>query len=268
MHYILALSALPLLALLAQALKITTNTNRQTGNIEVLLISSSDVGLFSVGPETLGQDEFSFSITIEPEDASEGGGTQWGLVQNIIHSTRLSTYGDNFINARPAHEPPILDGGSDIIPFFDSASFDTLDDGGSLTLTITDGPNIETVQPLYLSNVGPDGITAALSSFNVDETFRITLVQKQPDGSFTPFYQCDWSYSYTFTTLQNGATTVATASPCQTSDAISQPIVQGPVATDGAFRQYNPAGNSDFNEVRFINQENPTPTPIAKRFYA
>jgi hypothetical protein len=165
----------------------------------------------------------------------------------------LSTYnGNNFINGRPTQEPPILDGGSDIIPFFDSVSFGTLADGGSLTLNIIDGLSVETVQPLYLSAQGPNGATAALSSFNVDETFRITLVQKQSDGSFSPFYQCDWSYLYTFTTLQGGATTVASASPYQTSNIINQPIVQAPVATESAFRQYDPTSNSVFNEVRRI----------------
>lgn len=274
MHHILAISALPLLALFAQALKITTNTNRQTGIIEVLQVSPNNIGLFIVGPETAGQDEFSFSITIEPEDASEGGGTQWGLVQNLIQSTRLSTYdGNNFINGRPTQEPPILDADEGTIPFFGNPAFGTLADGGSLTLTITDGPSVETVQPLYLSAQGPNGATAALDSFNVDETFRITLVQKQSDGSFSPFYQCDWSYSYTFTTLQGGTTTVASASPCQTSDVISQPIVQGPVATESAFRQYNPASNSAFNEVRFTALENPSAAAsatgsVAKRFYA
>jgi hypothetical protein len=54
MHYILALSALTLLAPFAQALKIITNINRQTGIIEVLQVSPSNIGLFIVGPETAG----------------------------------------------------------------------------------------------------------------------------------------------------------------------------------------------------------------------
>jgi len=257
MHHILALSALPLLAPFAQALRITTNTNRQTGIVDVFQEFPNGIGLFSVGPETAGQDEFSFSITIEPEDASEGGGTKWGLVQNIICSTRLSTYDrDNFIRGRPSQRPPVLDGGSKIIPFFDDASRGTLDNSGSLTLTITDGPRVETVQPLYLSAQGSKGDTAALNSFHVDETFRITLVQEKSPGSFSSVFQCDWSYSYTFTTLRNGSTKIASALPCQTLNSINTPIVQGPVATEGAFRLYDPEGNFHFNEARFTAWEN------------
>ncbi|KAF2111061.1 hypothetical protein BDV96DRAFT_603199 [Lophiotrema nucula] len=265
MQRAIGLFVLPLLVPLTEALAITTNTNRAIGNIEVFLASDQNVGVFSVGPEVLGEDDFKFQITISPEAPSEGGGSQWGLVQNLLHSTRLSSYQDgSFINGRPTHEPPILDGGDDIIPFFDNEAFGTLNDGGSLQLTISDGPNIETVQSLYLSSQGPSGPTATLSSFQVDETFRISLVQKQGDGSFSPFFQCEWTYSYTLNQLTNGAIIQATSTTCTQGNEVDVPIVQGPVATEAAFRQYNPDSNSAFNEVRFVSRENPTPTPIPR----
>ena len=261
MHRVFALSLLSLLAPFGQAIRIQEDVNRASGPVEVLQEGDREVGLFIVGPERAGQDEFSYSITISPENAGEGGGSEWGLVQNILRSTRLSSYADNnFINIRPTREPPILDGGVDI-PYFDDRAFGKLNDGGSLTLTITDGPNIITAQDLYLSDQGPNGPKAALSSFSVDETFRITLVQKQNDNSFLPFFQCDWSYSYTLNALRDGTIVTPTASKCTEVQPVSPPIVTPPVATESAFRQYDPAANSAFNEVRFNSGRNPTPTP-------
>ncbi|KAF2117860.1 hypothetical protein BDV96DRAFT_679713 [Lophiotrema nucula] len=249
---------------MTQALEIVSqDTNRKMGTILVDRLGRPDrIGILTVGPDLPGQDEFKFQITIRAENPEEGN-MEWGLSQNLIHSTRLACYQDgSCMNTRPTNnQVPILDGGADIIPWFDNDAFETLPaDGSTIQVAITDGPQIDVADNIYLSAQGAGGPTSPLQAFTVDETFRISLTSKKtlPDGTnmFGVVFQCDWSYSYTFNTLSDGQTTTPTATTCVERNP-EAPILSGPVATESAFRQYNPDTNKPFNEVRFTEGRNP-----------
>jgi hypothetical protein len=247
---------LVLLVPACHALDIDFRTNQAIGTY---LVEDQGNGVFNLGIDTAGQDEFDFRIEISTTDAEDAG--LWGLSQELSVSTRLACYQNGeCITAQPNHEAPILDGDADTIPFYSTLTSATIAaDGQSTELRLVDGPSLFVVDSLFLDANGAN--TSPLTSISVSEEFTVTLLKQHCCGNdgLEIAHQCKWSYTYDFSPedlqggLQDGHTFRPTVQNCvAVTGERAIPIIAGPVAGPvGAHRDYTTDNSKQFNDPRF-----------------
>jgi hypothetical protein len=247
---------LALLVPACHALALDFRTNQAIGTY---LVEDQGNGVFNLGIDVAGQDEFDFRVGISTTDADEAG--LWGLSQELSISTRLACYQNGeCITALPNHEAPILDGDADTIPFYSKLTKGTIAaDGQSIELRLIDGPSLFVLDSLFLDANGAN--TSPLTSISVSEEFTVTLLKQNivGNGGLGIAHQCKWSYTYTFSPddlqggLQHGYTFQPTVQNCvAVTGEFAIPIVVPPVAGPvGAHRVYANDDSERFNDPRF-----------------